>query len=98
MSASLEKSSDEERGVASILKNWFLNSPLHGIRRIGFAESTSGRFFWSTIFIVFTILMCIFIYTIFMKFIDHPTKINLSLRHYHDSSFFPAITFCKKII
>ena len=88
----------EEKGALDIIKNWFLNSPSHGIRRISHANSILGRVFWSTIFILFTTLMCFFIYTVIEKFSAYPTKISLSVRQYRDPDHFPAVTFCKKII
>ena len=92
----LEEKSKKEKDAFDIIKNWFSNSPSHGIRRISSANSMAGRVFWSIIFLVFTTLMCFFIHTVFKKFIAHPTKIHLSVRQYRDQKYFPAVTFCKK--
>jgi len=89
-------SPSEEKSAFDLIKNWFLNSPTHGIRRISRANSIAGRLFWSTTFLIFTILMCIFIYTVIRKYIGNPTKISLSVRQYRDSKHIPTITFCKK--
>ncbi|CAF0884383.1 unnamed protein product [Rotaria sordida] len=94
MSSSSEKKSEKEKSALNIIKNWFLNSPTHGIRRISCATSILERIFWSTTFLAFTALMCIFIYTVILKYIGNPTKINLSVKHYRDPINFPAVTFC----
>ena len=78
-----------------IIKNWFLNSPSHGIRRINRSKTIQSRLFWSITFLIFTVLMCVFIHSAIDKFITHPTKINLSVRQYQESIHYPAITFCK---
>ncbi|CAF3450218.1 unnamed protein product [Rotaria sp. Silwood1] len=94
MSESSEAISEKEKNALDIIKNWFLNSPTHGIRRISLATSIFERIFWSTTFLAFTTLMCVFIYTVILKYIGNPTKINLSVRQYRDPLNFPAITFC----
>jgi len=93
-----EQKSEKEKSALDIIKNWFSNSPSHGIRRISLANSIAGRVFWTIIFVIFTTLMCFFIYTVFMKYIAHPTKMNLTVRQYRDPNYFPAVTFCKKNI
>lgn len=85
----------EEKTAFNIIKIWFLNSPTHGIRRISRANSIPGRLFWSTTFLVFTTLMCIFIYTVIIKFITHPTKMSLSVKQEQDPKHIPTVTFCK---
>jgi hypothetical protein len=92
-----EEKSEKEETAFNIIKDWFLNSPTHGIRRIRRANSISGRIFWSTTFLIFTALMCIFIYTVIMKYITYPTKISLSVRQYRDPNLIPTVTFCKII-
>jgi hypothetical protein len=95
MSASSEEIPEKEKDAFSIIKNWFLNSPTHGIRRISRAHSILGRIFWSLTFLVFSTLMCIFIYTVIMKYIANPTKISLSVTQQHDHKHIPTVTFCK---
>ena len=97
MSAPSEEESQKEKNAFDIIKNWFLNSPTHGIRRISQAKSILGRVFWSLIFLIFTTLMSISIYTIIMKFIASPTKISLTVRQIRDPDHIPTISFCKKI-
>lgn len=97
MSSSSDNIPEVEKTASDIVKNWFINSPTHGIRRISIATSLSGRVFWSTTFLAFTTLMSIFIYTVIVKYIANPTKINLSVKHDRDTKHFPAITFCKNI-
>ncbi|CAF2368910.1 unnamed protein product [Rotaria sp. Silwood2] len=80
--------------ASNIVKTWLFNSPSHGIRRIGRANTFRTTFFWTSIFWTFTILMCAFIYTAISNYITHPTKIHLSIRQYRDPAHFPAITFC----
>ncbi|CAF2518033.1 unnamed protein product [Rotaria sp. Silwood2] len=94
MTASSERISEKEKSALTIIKSWFLNSPTHGIRRISLATSILERIFWSTTFLAFTTLMCVFIYTVILKYIGNPTKINLSVRQYRDPLNFPAVTFC----
>lgn len=94
--SSSEQQSPKRTTALSIITNWFLNSPSHGIRRINRSKTLRTRLFWSLIFLIFTALMCKFIHSIIEKFIEHPTKVNLSVRQYRESSHFPAITFCKR--
>ncbi|CAF2135194.1 unnamed protein product [Rotaria magnacalcarata] len=94
MSSAVEMKPEKEKTSLNIIKKWFLNSPTHGIRRISIATSIFERVFWSLTFVVFTTLMCIFIYTVIVKYIAQPTKINLSVRQHRDTKNFPAITFC----
>jgi hypothetical protein len=93
---SSEEISEREKNAFYIIKTWFLNSPTHGLRRISRANSIPERLFWSTTFLVFTTLMCIFIYTVIMKYITYPTKISLSVTQYRDPEHIPTVTFCKK--
>ena len=97
MSEVLQDNSKTEKTAFNIIKTWFLNSPTHGIRRISRANSIPGRLFWSFTFLIFTTLMSIFIYTVIMNFIAHPTKISLSVRQYRDPDHIPTVTFCKEI-
>lgn len=80
--------------ISEILQYWFLNSPAHGVRRIGQAKSLTARLFWVYSSWIFTILMSCFIYIVIMQYIAHPTKIQLALRPYRYPEHFPAITFC----
>ena len=97
MPLSSEEQSEKQESTFKIFKQWFLNSPSHGIRRISRSNSLAGTIFWSITFVGFTILMCFFITTVIMKYIEYPTKINLSVRQYRDPNHYPAVTFCKKI-
>lgn len=97
MSALSEEISENKKTAFDIIKTWFVHSPTHGIRRISRANSLPGRLFWSFTFMIFTILMCIFIYTVIMKFTGHPTKISLSVKQYRHPDHIPTVTFCKKI-
>jgi hypothetical protein len=97
MSASSEEQSEKQESAFNIFKQWFLNSPSHGIRRISRSNSIAGTIFWSITFVAFTILMCFFITTVIMNYIEYPTKINLSVRQHRDPNHFPAVTFCKRI-
>ncbi|CAF0801224.1 unnamed protein product [Adineta ricciae] len=94
MSGSSTSEISREKGIIDVLKTWFSNSPSHGIRRISLADSIFGRIFWSFICLIFTSLMCFFILTVIRNYIAQPMKINLSIRQYQDSQYFPAITFC----
>jgi hypothetical protein len=98
-SPSEEEISKTEKTALDIIKTWFANSPTHGIRRISRAHSVAGRLFWSLTFMIFTILMCIFIYTVIMKYTGHPTKISLNVEQYRDRNpdHVPTVTFCKKL-
>lgn len=89
---------EKKKSALNIIKNWFLQSPSHGIRRINRAESLSARIFWSIIFLIFTTLMGTFIYTTIQKFITNPTKINLSVRQDQQSRHYPAVTFCRSFV
>ncbi len=95
MSSSKENKS---KTALDIIKNWFSNSPSHGIRRIGRAKSLIEGLFWGYIFWIFTVLMGTFIYTVAINYVAHPTKIHLNLRQHRDPAHFPAITFCKENI
>ncbi|CAF0787553.1 unnamed protein product [Rotaria sp. Silwood1] len=80
--------------TSEIIKAWLFESPSHGIRRIGRANTFLTTLFWTCTFWIFTLLMCAFIYTAIINYITHPTKIHLSIRQYRDPAHFPAITFC----
>jgi len=95
MPESLESGPKQEKSALEIIKDWFSNSPSHGIRRISQANSVVGRLFWSITVLIFTSLMCLFILTVFRNYNAQPTKINLAVRQYQDPAYFPAITFCK---
>lgn len=83
--------------TSSIFKNWLLNSPSNGIRRIGRAKTFTSSLIWAYISWIFTIMMSTFIYTVILYYNASPTKTHLSLRQYRDSANFPAITFCNII-
>lgn len=89
------KEDEKTKTISDIIKNWFLNSPSNGIRRIGRAKTIIGRLFFGYSFWIFTIFMGCFIYMIVLNYIAHPTKIHLSVSQYRDPRYFPAITFCK---
>lgn len=97
MSAPSDEKSEKGKSAFNIIKDWFLNSPSHGIRRISLATSIFERVFRSAIFLVFTTLMCVFIHNVIKKYIANPTKINLSVKQYRDSVNFPSVTFCKEV-
>lgn len=97
MSTPMEENSTKEKRTFELIKTWFLNSPTHGIRRISRANSITGRLFWSFIFLVFATLMSVFICTVVMKHVTHPTKISLSVRQYRNPDHIPTVTFCKQI-
>lgn len=80
--------------ISELVQYWFLNSPAHGIRRIGQAKTLPARLFWGLSSWIFTILMSCFIYIVIMQYMAHPTKIQLALRPYRYLEHFPAITFC----
>lgn len=96
MSTPTDEIVEKKESLLEICKTWFLNSPTHGIRRISRANSTAGRLFWSFIFLICTTLMAVFICTVIMKFIAHPTKISLIVRPYRDVDHIPTVTFCKR--
>ena len=98
MSTISEETIEKDKTAFVIIKNWFINSPTHGFRRISRAKSIPGQLFWSIIFVIFTTFMSIFIYTIITNFIAHPTKINLTVRQDRHFERIPTITFCKQII
>ncbi|CAF0810778.1 unnamed protein product [Adineta ricciae] len=81
-------------GLLDIIQSWLLNSPSHGIRRIGRARTLSTRLFWLVTFCTLTILMGIFISSIITKFVTYPTKIHLSIKHDLLPSDYPSVTFC----
>jgi len=85
----------KSKSISDLIKKWFLNSPSHGIRRIGRAKTLITSLLCGYIFWVFTILMGCFIYITFINYIAHPTKIHLTVSQHRDPKHFPAITFCK---
>jgi len=85
----------KSKSISDIIKEWFLNAPSYGIRRIGRTKTLIAGLFCGYIFWVFTLFMGCFIYIIFINYIAHPTKIHLSVSQYRDPKDFPAITFCK---
>ncbi|UJR16178.1 hypothetical protein I4U23_003088 [Adineta vaga] len=80
--------------ASEIIKKCLLNSPSHGIRRIGRAKTITTRIFWAFTFWLSTSLMSTFIYSIIIKYINHPTKIHLSIEQNPQPSDYPSITFC----
>jgi hypothetical protein len=88
----------ESKTTSDLIKNWFLDSPSYGIRRIGRAKTLIARIFCGYIFWIFTVLMGCFIYIIIMNYVAHPTKFNLNLNQHRDPKHFPAVTFCKERI
>jgi hypothetical protein len=87
----------KSKTALDIFKNWFINSPSHGIRRVGRSKTFLERLIWLYFFWVFTVLMGTFIAMVVIKYIDNPTKIHLTMRHHQDPTHFPAVTFCKSI-
>ncbi len=88
----------KSKTISDIIEKWFLNSPSHGIHRIGRAKTLIARLFCGYIFWVFTLLMGCFIYIVIMNYVAHPTKMHLIITQYRNPEHFPAITFCKSRI
>lgn len=79
------------------IQQWFVHSSPHGVRRISRATTRSEQILWSFIFVIFAVLMGTFIYSAIAKYLDHPARIHLSIKHDLSSDDYPAITLCESI-
>ncbi|UJR19323.1 hypothetical protein I4U23_022452 [Adineta vaga] len=77
----------------SIVREFSLNTSMHGIPGIARSESVQNRIFWTIIFLIFASIMFFFIIQAIRAYFDYPTQTSVSIISERQQQF-PALTFC----
>ncbi|UJR29642.1 hypothetical protein I4U23_017190 [Adineta vaga] len=77
----------------SIIREFSLNTSMHGVPGIARAESLPNKIFWTISFICFLGIMIFFIVNAIRNYFQYPTHIDSSFE-IEWPQYFPAISFC----
>ena len=77
----------------SIIREFSLNTSVHGIPGIARSQSIHNRMFWSTSLIFFTTVMTIFVVQAIIDYFEYPTNIDVKIVSESVQSF-PAVSLC----
>ena len=81
------------RNTGPIIKEFSLNTSMHGIPGIARSESVQNRLFWTISFIIFTGIMCYFIIEAILAYFQYPTQTSVDFVAQWPQPF-PAVTIC----
>jgi hypothetical protein len=76
-----------------IIKEFSLNTSMHGIPGVARSESKHNRFFWAVSFLAFTGIMFYFIVAAIIAYFEYPTQTSVDFVGQWPQAF-PAVTFC----
>ncbi|UJR32482.1 hypothetical protein I4U23_019944 [Adineta vaga] len=81
------------RTPGPIIKEFSLNTSMHGIPGIARSESIHNRFFWTASFLIFTGIMCYFISQAIIAYFQYPTQTSVEFVGQWPQPF-PGVTIC----
>lgn len=76
-----------------IIKEFSLNTSMHGIPGIARSQSVHNRVFWTISFVIFTSVMCFFIVQAILAYFKYPTQTSVEFVGQWPQPF-PAVTIC----
>ena len=77
----------------STIREFCLNTSVHGLPRIAQSQSICYRAFWSISFLTFTALMIFFVVGAIISYFQYPTNMDITIGS-EWPQYFPAISIC----
>ena len=77
----------------SIIREFCLNTSVHGLPRIAHSQSTGHRALWSISFLIFTVLMIYFVVGAIVAYFQYPTNMDITIGS-EWPQYFPAVSIC----
>ncbi|CAF1438327.1 unnamed protein product [Adineta ricciae] len=77
----------------SIIREFSLNTSMHGVPGIARSESVQNRIFWTVAFLIFAGIMFFFVIQAILAYFQYPTQTSVSIVS-DRQQYFPALTFC----
>ncbi|CAF0925314.1 unnamed protein product [Rotaria sp. Silwood1] len=91
--SSMTKSGKKWHRRRSIIRDFAINTTMHGLPKVLNSEHIYSRIFWAISFAIFTVFMLYFIVRTILTYLQYPTQTNVSADIEWPQDF-PAVSIC----